>query len=308
MNEGVYRVLRALGSGKRVSRYDLTANSGEPPSVLRDLLERKPKWFDVDDDGVLFTHKGLVALAMEMLARDSGQSLDEAKLAVLETLRAEARGRGRIKRELDQVWATLETTLARAELLIASGEVQRGLCFLGDDDLTSLAIHLMGVERRTTVIDVDAELISFFEAQAQKGGWEHQGLMHDLREPVPTKLRGRFGCVFTDPPYAPAGFALFISRAIDLLKPDGRLYVCFGSSRRSSERGLEKQRILADAGILLEEVLPDFNTYEGAESIGSRSTLWVGSITPQSASLVPESPEGPDGELYTRRAPKRGRS
>jgi hypothetical protein len=36
--------------------------------------------------------------------------------------------------------------------------VQRGLVFLGDADLTSLAVHLMGVARRTTVIDIDRDV------------------------------------------------------------------------------------------------------------------------------------------------------
>ena len=109
--------------------------------------------------------------------------------------------------------------------------------------------------------------------------------------------------MFSDPPYAPEGFALFVSRAIALLKDDGRLYLCFGQSRRASERGLEKQRILAEAGLLLEAALPDFNRYEGAEAIGSRSALYVARRTPRSRPLVTGRV---DGELYTRRPPRAG--
>ena len=71
--------------------------------------------------------------------------------------------------------------------------------------------------------------------------------------------------------------------------PDGRLYVCFGQSRRAAERGLQKQRVLGDAGLLVEAVFEDFNQYDGAESIGSRSALWRCRVTPQTKPLVRRS-------------------
>jgi hypothetical protein len=82
------------------------------------------------------------------------------------------------------------------------------------------------------------------------------------------------------------------------------MYVCFGQSRRASERGLDKQRAIADAGLLVEEVVPDFGRYEGATSIGSRSALWVLARTPRTRALprVPTS-----GDLYTSRSPRRRR-
>jgi predicted methyltransferase len=113
-------------------------------------------------------------------------------------------------------------------------------------------------------------------------------------------MKGRFGAVFTDPPYAIEGFRLFVSRAVELLKPDGRLYVCFGQSRRASERGLQKQRVLTDAGLLVEAVFQDFNEYDGAESIGSRSALWRCRVTPETRPLVRGEAQGP---LYTSRPP-----
>ena len=127
-------------------------------------------------------------------------------------------------------------------------------------------------------IDVDAELVAFLRTHGVDAA------EHDLREPLESKRQ--FGCVFTDPPYAPAGFALFVSRSIPLLKSDGRLWVCFGHSRRSGERGLAKQRALTEAGLLVERVEPDFNVYDGAESIGARSALWICARTPQSRPLL----------------------
>lgn len=208
--------------------------------------------------------------------------------------------RGEPKRELDQVYVTTDTAVRRAELLLGAGEHQRGLVFLGDDDLTSAAVQLAGAGRKVTVLDTDEDVLGILRRHAEERGWEHEVVHHDLRRPIPRSMKGRFGAVFTDPPYAVEGFALFISRGIEMLKPDGRLYVCFGQSRRASERGLQKQRVLGDAGLLIEAVFEDFNEYDGAESIGSRSALWRCRITPESRPLVRGAVEGP---LYTSRPP-----
>ncbi|MBC7173914.1 MAG: bis-aminopropyl spermidine synthase family protein, partial [Polyangiaceae bacterium] len=190
----------------------------------------------------------------------------------------------------------------RARKLVASGETQRGLCFLGDDDLTSIAVFLLEPSRRITVLDVDAELLGLLDRAATEHGYELRTVRHDLRDPLPRELIGKAGCAFIDPPYAIEGFGLFVSRALEALRPDGRLYASFGWSRRSPERGLAKQRALLEAGLCIEEALEGFTEYEGAESIGSRSTLFVCSRTEESRSLVRGRLEG---ELYTRRKPKK---
>jgi predicted methyltransferase len=188
----------------------------------------------------------------------------------------------------------------RAEVLLEAGEHQRGLGFLGDDDLTSAAVQLAGAGRKVTALDADEDVLRVLDRHAEQHGWEHDTVHHDLRQPIPKAMRGRYGAVFTDPPYAVEGFRLFVSRAAELLKPDGRLYVCFGQSRRASERGLQKQRVLGEAGFLVEAVFEDFNHYRGAEAIGSRSALWRCRVTPETRPLVRGEVEGP---LYTSRPP-----
>jgi predicted methyltransferase len=165
---------------------------------------------------------------------------------------------------------------------------------LGDDDLTSVALQLLG--HACVVLDIDEELVAFL---VERGIDAH---VHDLRAPLPRAQRGSFGAVFSDPPYAPEGFTLFGSRAAEALRPDdARYWVAFGWSRRASERGLAKQVVLGELGFVAEEVVPDFGEYEGAESLGARSALWICRRTPRTKPLRVNA----DGELYTRRAPKR---
>ena len=243
------------------------------------------------------SERGLAALARELVARESCEAGAESWRAPYEAMAAERRAP---KRALDQVYVTTDTAVRRAELLLEAGEHQRGLVFLGDDDLTSAAVQLAGAGRKVTAVDSDEEILQILARHAAQHGWEHDTVHHDLRQPIPKAMRGRYGAVFTDPPYALEGFRLFVSRAAEMLKPDGRLYVCFGQSRRASERGLQKQRVLGEAGFLIEAVFEDFNHYDGAEAIGSRSALWRCRVTPETRPLVRGEVEGP---LYTSRPP-----
>ncbi len=290
MHEGAFRVLQSLHAGE-LGRSSLIRASGEGHAVIADLEKRKPKWFESIGSTLSLSEKGQHAYARELEGRTPILD-DEAVVTWLAEVSAK---RPSVKRELDQVLATLRTVARRARRLIETGETQRGVLFVGDDDLTSMALthHLkaMGQERTIHALDVDAELVEFLASHGV------EATVHDVREPFETSRR--FGCVFTDPPYAPAGFALFVDRATPLLKDDGRLWVCFGHSRRSAERGLTKQRIVTAAGLLVEEVVPDFNIYDGAESIGARSSLWICARTPQTQAIEVD----PNAELYTRREP-----
>jgi hypothetical protein len=293
--EGAFRILRALGDGRSLTRDEVVRAAGESMSVVREVTERYPKWFEQGADGVRCSECGLAALARELVARSRTEEGTTSWRQAYEELGAR---RHDPKRALDQVYVTTDTALRRAKLLVEAGEHQRGLIFLGDDDLTSAAVQLAGAGRRVTAVDTDPDILKILDGAAKEHGWELETIEHNLREPMPRSMWGRFGAVFTDPPYAVEGFRLFISRAVDLLKPDGRLYVCFGYSRRASERGLQKQRVLSDAGFLVEAVFEGFNQYEGAESIGSQSALWRCRVTPEAKALVTGEVEGP---LYTSR-------
>ena len=297
MYEGAFRVLRALGDGRSLSQDDVARAAGEATSVVREVLERYSKWFDEDDGRLRCSERGLAALARELVARGAGESRSADWSAAYEKIASE---RGLPKRALDQVYVTTDTAVRRAELLLDAGEHQRGLVLLGDDDLTSAAVLLAGAGRKVTVLDTDEDVLEVLRRIAEHHAWELDAVHHDLRFPIPRAMKARFGAVFTDPPYAVEGFRLFVSRAVEMLKPDGRLYVCFGHSRRASERGLQKHRVLAEAGVLVEAVFEDFFEYYGAEAIGSRSALWRCRVTPETRPLVRGEVEGP---LYTSRPP-----
>ena len=139
MYEGAFRILRVLGDGRSLARDALAREAGEASSVVREVLERYPKWFAEDESRVRCSQTGLAALARELVARGGAAAANSEWRSTYEAIAAD---RGAPKRELDQVYVTTDTAIRRAELLVGAGEHQRGLVFLGDDDLTSAAVHL----------------------------------------------------------------------------------------------------------------------------------------------------------------------
>jgi N4-bis(aminopropyl)spermidine synthase len=300
VDDGFFKILGAVAGHGGLDVEAVAQASGEAPTVLSALREAKPAWL-AERDGILrCTEKGYEAYCREAYARRA-PAIEEATRVTYERFAAR---RAPANRDLDQVFATSETALARAARLVESGETQRGLCILGDDDLTSVALAILGVGRQVTVLEIDAGICEILEDAASELGVDRRIVRHDLRDPTPPELRGRFGAVLTDPPYAIEGFRLFVGRATELLRDDGRLIVSFGQSRRSVERGLEKQRALTAMGYFIEEVRPDFMRYEGATSIGSSSAFYTCRRTPM-ARAAPE--ERMEGDIYTKRSPRRRR-
>lgn len=289
MDSGEFRVLDAVADAT-LARTEVVRRSGEPHSVLRALAKARADLFAETGDRFALSPSGKDALAAARRARSLGAAHSNAELT--ETLRTLGAGRT-IRRELDQVYATPESVVRRARFLVAEGCAERSLLFLGDDDLTSVATRALVGDTELAVLEVDPALVALLR------GAEVDVREHDLREPIPADLKGR-DAVFTDPPYAIEGFALFVARAIDALREGGTLYLAFGASRRAPDRTLAKQRLLAECGLVVREVRRDFTEYDGAESIGSRSDLWVLRTAPQTKALA----RGTDGELYTRRKPR----
>jgi len=203
------------------------------------------------------------------------------------------------KRKWDQFRATKETVWRRSELMKRRGDLLgRHILFLGDNDLTSIALTMKGEAKRVFVADIDSDVLGLIEKISNKEEWRIETFKYDARHRLPPHLRQRFDIVFTDPPYTPTGITLFLSRAIAALKPlpTSRLYFCYGQSDRARERSLAIQAIVQEMGLLIEERLVKFNRYSGAASIGSASALYINSITPQTE---PKISGEFTGKMYT---------
>lgn len=173
---------------------------------------------------------------------------------------------------IDQSHCTVETKVLRALYLLRETSLARSsLLLLGDDDLTSIAVALVarqhGIAPSVTVLDVDERVVEFIRAHAP----ETDCRLHDLREPLPDDLLGRFGVAMTDPPYTVEGGALFLERAVSALRDGGEVLLCFGP--KDNADSLELYRRMVAMGLYPRALQRNFSEYVGAGVLGGVSHL-----------------------------------
>lgn len=251
----------------------------ERPRVLADLVgetglsrrtvESVLDLIDAQRDGDTFRLDAVPdALAAHVRPRPS-PDLDH-----LATIASWIDGAPAVRRDLDHVAATPETALRRARWLDEQYDLATTpLLFVGDHDLTSLAVTLVNPAARAAVVDIDEDLLAYVEhvGAAVECRWA------DLRFGLPPDLAGSADVAFTDPPYTPEGVRLFAAAALRGLRHReyGHVVISYGTGDGQPALGLKVQQALADLGLYTEAVHPRFNRYRGAQAVGSRSDLYV---------------------------------
>ena len=186
------------------------------------------------------------------------------------------------KREYDQFYSTVDTQVARIKLFCELEDVAHSdFLFLGDDDITSICLSIIGGGKRICVCDIDQNQLNFIDLIAKSEKLKIELYHADLIKELPAELSGKFDVTFTDPPYTPNGFELFLNREMEAQKNElGTYYICYGTSERAMERFIPIQKIISDYNLAIAFAYRNFNKYTGAESIGSSSNLYVLKNTP----------------------------
>ncbi|CAA9260818.1 MAG: Predicted methyltransferase, DUF43 family [uncultured Acidimicrobiales bacterium] len=203
------------------------------------------------------------------------------------------------KRHLDHVAATPETVVRRALFLEAGFTLAGGrVLFVGDHDLTSLALAAVQPDADITVVDIDDDVLDHIETSAVAHGWKVRCLFADLRAALPDAMRGWADLVVTDPPYTRDGVRLFAARALESLAnaQHGRLVLAYGYGDQPA-LGAKVEDALQELGLVYEAVHPAFNRYEGAQAVGSASNLYI--LRPARASSRPRGGSAASAVLYT---------
>jgi predicted methyltransferase len=224
--------------------------------------------------------------------------------AVLAALRRHFKGNPRVDVALDQSHCTPETNLRRVALMYEQGALAgKHVLVLGDDDSVSAAVAIAGkvlspggkLARRVVAVDTDNRILTHLRDIAVAEGVLIGLVRHDVRKPLPRDLQGEFDTVSTDPPYTLPGLKLFLSRAVEAVKPDGgRIYLHFG--HRPPEEQVEVQKAIADMGLVIEQLVSNFNEYVGAGVLAGVSDLYVLNVTEDAVPLILDEYTGP---IYT---------
>jgi predicted methyltransferase len=221
---------------------------------------------------------------------------DQEKLKKLkEFLEKYKNFRPKPKREYDQFFANEETLIRRVLILENFMNQNKEILFLGDDDLNSLALAFFHLDVKLFVVDIDKDILNFINFVSEKEKFNIETYYHDLRNPLPKDKFKKFNLIFTDPPYTPSALELWLTRCIEASLGSGSnkkrkrpevlsskyYFVCYGYTNRETERGLKVQEIITKMGFVIQEKIRDFNNYYGAESIGSKSDLYLLQPTPK---------------------------
>ena len=214
---------------------------------------------------------------------------------------------------LDQAPCTAETAVRRALAMHEAGALEgREIVILGDDDSMSIALSLLAraigaKPKRLTVLELDLARIAHLGDARQRHGLEIELVAHDLRDPLPETLRGRFDTFETDPPYTVGGMSLFVSRGIEALRREPGLPGFLSYADLAPDDLLPLQARLAEMGLAAVRIRPSFNSYRGASILGSVGQL-IELRTTRHTSAFAEAAERFEQPIYTAEVRPRSRS
>jgi len=230
-----------------------------------------------------------------------GSVIPQAMCAVAQQLERIYRQSPGLAATPDPVSHLAEAGARRALALHAHSALDgKDVILLGDDNLVSLAIGFLGqvlgraLARRLVVVEADPAWIELIQAASRAHGLGVECVRHNLRDPLPEDLRGAFDTFETDPPYTTAGMTLFVSRAIQALKPGAGQQGLLALGHRSPAELLDVQSHLVRMGLVTREVLP------ASDESGS-SQIMVLLTTPTTVALFPQVPY--EGLIYAGETP-----
>ncbi|WP_406008866.1 GNAT family N-acetyltransferase [Streptomyces sp. NBC_00637] len=283
---GVRSVLRALRRLAPASTKDLSRATGLPVPIVAALgNELRRRGFVTTQRPSRLTEAGLdlvAQLGMDLSLDATCTTCDGRELVIPDVL-DEAVRRLRALMEsgpaadmaIDQSHCTAETKVRRVLALLTAGALPGGsLLLIGDDDLVSLAVAVVGevlggpIVERVTVVDISPEILDYIQKVSAGLGTRVETVRHDLRLPLPAELHEQHDVAMTDPPYTPEGARLFLSRAVEGLRPGPAHSVFFSFGGKSPDEMLEVQREIMGLGLVTNGFVRNFNEYEGSGILG----------------------------------------
>lgn len=308
--EGVSQILHRIYSAGAISLKDLSRKLRIPLPVVAavrrelervNIVDRRAQGIGLTELGLRFVEGHLnIRTKQDFSCPECNGRLiviPHALRQALEKLERYFNQRPSVDVTLDQTPALPESSIRRALLMYQSGALEgRNVILLGDDDSVSLAIMLVGqalgradICNRLAVVEADQRIIDFIAGAGSVESFKIELIRHDLRDPLPEGLQQEFDTFETDPPYTLGGLNLFVSRALTALKegPGRQGFLSFGA--KAPNESLEIQRSLSAMGLVVNQVIPSFNEYQGASILGGRSQLFHLLTTDATNSVISQS-------------------
>lgn len=269
----VENLFSLLANGTVSTVQDLVKNSGIPVSTINDIVQICGNLVSIKGNAISISqelsNKSFDKLESDILIIDKDVEDEITKIRVKYNLNP--------KRELDQFFATENTTVKKALVVGKLGLVKlNNIAILGDDDFVSIALTLKYKNiSEVTVFETDKQLIDKINLVAKDYKLNINCIEYNAKDLIPANFKNKFDLVLTDPPYTDNGIELFLDRAISLIKQNGYVFLNYGNSFKTPEKYIRIQEIFNKYSLFIKNVFYNFNQYNGAVSIGSNSSLYI---------------------------------
>lgn len=284
-------LLYIINAKENLTNNTLVKMTGIPKPLLKTFKSSIAAFLkDTPEDNIELNEEGLGTLSQLDLV-PYHWSLLNYELKEYEDKIARIREKHQLspERKLDQFFATPETTVSKAKILKDKGLVDgKKIALIGDDDLVSIALGLMYPQyQEVKVFELDEKLLKEIEEiAAEKGIKGIEAEIYDARNPLPEKVAGNYDAVLIDPPYTQTGVKVFLHRAIELLKEKkdfsgSYVFLNFGASIKYPDITTKIQEVINQYNLVIEDKINKFARYEGAETVGNASSLYVLKTTPK---------------------------
>ncbi len=142
------------------------------------------------------------------------------------------------------------------------GDVEgRSILLIGDDDLFSIFLALLGLSCTVMVLEVDERFIQYIDQKANRHRLTITTKQYDVHSPLPPELQETFDAFITEPPEGLKGMLLFLQRAADALDIGGGGYFGLTTLESSLPKWLAIQRFLMGKGMVITDLLRNFSLY-----------------------------------------------
>lgn len=300
-------ILFIIGNTAGLTNSELIRQTGLPKETLKVFKSSISHYLDNGESETISLNPEGVEFYKKISPKPYKWTLVDFCSTGVESQIAEIRAslNAQAKRTFDQFFATPQTSVSKAVIANEKGMIsEKRIALMGDDDLLSLTIPLINpTYLDITVFDIDSELLSCIEQKAAELGFKNiKTVKYDARQDLRNQFINSFDVVITDPPYTKAGVLLFLSRAIELLSTtpnsslNERIFFYYGNSPKTPEKWLKIQEIITKLGLVIEDKIEKFARYNGAESIGSASSLYILKPTPFTSKLPRRAPIS---QIYT---------
>lgn len=204
-----------------------------------------------------------VPVACACTACDSRGYLAAEDAPELAALRAALADRPAPNFAFDQGAIPAEESLLRVAAMQDRGDLWgQSVLFVGDFDLTSVALALTRQAERIVVLDIDHRVVDFVNEVGRRYGLPLSGRTFDVRAALPDDLRRSFDVFVCDPVETLPGIRLYLSRGAAALRAEGSaVWLGLTTVEASRRKWFDIQQVLAQMGFVVTDIRRRFSGY-----------------------------------------------